>query len=196
VKVIVIGGSGVIGRAVVDALEPEHQVVSASRSGDPRVDLGDVATVSELFDRITDADAVVCCAANAPLNELTAVSDDEFYRSIAPKLLGQVSVARHAAPRLNDGGSITLTGGLIPERLAGSAGGAMVNAGIEAFVTAAAHDLGRGLRINAISPGWVSETLVELGMDASGGTPAREVARSYLAAVEGSVQGAVIRPGS
>ncbi len=190
-----IGGSGVIGRAVVDALQPEHQVVSASRGGDPRVDLADVATITALFDGITDADAVVCCAANAPLGLLTEASDDRFYRSVAPKLLGQVSVARHAAHRLNDDGSITLTGGLIPEGLAGSAGGAMVNAGIEAFVAAAAHDLHRGVRINAVSPGWVSETLVELGMDASDGTPAREVAGSYVAAIEGSDQGAVIRPG-
>lgn len=195
-KVIVIGGSGVIGHAVVDALQPAHQVVSASRNGEPRVDLADPPTIAGLFERVTDADAVVCCAANAPLNGITELSDDEFLRSIAPKLLGQISVARHAASRLNAGGSITLTSGLIPEGMAGSSGGAMVNAGLEAFVRAAAPDLDRGLRVNAVSPGWVSETLAALGMDAADGTPAGDVARAYVDAVEGSPQGQILRPGS
>lgn len=162
---------GVIGSAVIDALRPAHDVVAASRNRTPRVDLADTASIATLFDDVTDADAVVCCAANAPLSQLTEHSDAAFFETIAPKLLGQVSVARHAARRLRDGGSITLTSGAIPEGLAGSAGGAMVNAGLEAFVRAAGPDLDRGLRINAISPGWVSETLSELGTDPAGGTP-------------------------
>jgi NAD(P)-dependent dehydrogenase (short-subunit alcohol dehydrogenase family) len=52
------------------------------------------------------------------------------------------------------------------------------NSGLEAFVSAAAVEMPRGIRLNAISPGWVRETLADLGMDPSGGTPAAEVARA------------------
>jgi NAD(P)-dependent dehydrogenase (short-subunit alcohol dehydrogenase family) len=195
VRVIVIGGTGTIGSAVVEALQGAHEVIAASRRGDPHADLADTRTIAQLLDQVNDVEAIVCCAANAPLVSLTEVPDEEFVASITPKLLGQVGVAIHAATRLRDGGSITLTSGAIPEGTSGAASGALVNAGLEAFVRAAAQDLGRGLRINAVSPGWVAETLTELGMDATQGVPAAEVARAYVAAIEGDMRGEILRPG-
>jgi NAD(P)-dependent dehydrogenase (short-subunit alcohol dehydrogenase family) len=182
-KVMVIGASGVIGSAVAAALADKHEVVAVSRSSSPAVDLGSAKSVAALFAAVDGLDAVVCCAANTPLGDFSAQPDAEFERSVAAKLLGQISVARHAARHLRDGGSITLTSEAIPEGMLGSAGGAMVNAGLEAFVHAAALDLARGLRINAVSPGWVAETLADLGMDPADGTPAAEVARAYVTAV-------------
>ena len=194
-RVVVIGGTGTIGRAVVEALRDRHEVIAASRSGEPQVDLADRRTIDQLFERLNDIDAVVCCAANAPLGSMTESSQEAFVASITPKLLGQVGVAIRATAHLRDGGSITLTSGAIPEGTTGAAGGALVNAGLEAFVRATARDLERGLRINAVSPGWVAETMAELGMDPDQGTPAAEVARSYVAAVEGTMQGEILRPG-
>jgi NAD(P)-dependent dehydrogenase (short-subunit alcohol dehydrogenase family) len=194
VKVVVIGASGVIGGAVADALQARHEVVRASRRGDPRVDLGDPSSVAALFDAVPDIDAVVCCAANAPLNALTALSDEEFRRSIHGKLFGQIDVIRQAVAHLRDGGSITVTAGAIPEGLEGAAGGALVNAGLEAFVRAVAPELPRGLRVNAVSPGWVRESLEKLGMDDAAGTPVAEVARAYVEAVEGTARGSALRP--
>jgi NAD(P)-dependent dehydrogenase (short-subunit alcohol dehydrogenase family) len=194
VKILVIGASGVIGSAVVAALSGSHEVVAVSRSSQRAVDLRSVDSVAALFAGVGELDAVVCCAANTPLGDFTAQTDAEFAQSVAAKLLGQVSVARHAARWLRDGGSITLTSGAIPHGMQGSAAGALVNAGLEAFVRAAAADLGRGLRINAVSPGWIAETLTELGMDPGDGTPAAAVARTYVEAVEGSHQGEVLRP--
>jgi NAD(P)-dependent dehydrogenase (short-subunit alcohol dehydrogenase family) len=185
-KVIVVGATGTIGGAVATALEAEHDVVRASRRGEPRVDLGDPASIAALFATVDDADAVVCCAASAPLTPLT---DDAFEPRLQGKLFGQVRLAREAVGRLRDGGSITLTSGRIPEATPGSAGGALVNAGLEAFVAAAAVEMPRGLRINAVSPGWVRETLVALDMDPAGGTPAAAVADAYVEAVTGSMHG-------
>jgi hypothetical protein len=95
---------------------------------------------------------------------------------------------------VRDGGSITLTSGKIPVGTRGGAGGALVNAGLEAFVRAAAAEMPRRLRLNVVSPGWVSESLVALGMDASSGTAATDVARAYVETVEGTVNGEVIVP--
>jgi NAD(P)-dependent dehydrogenase (short-subunit alcohol dehydrogenase family) len=194
-RVVVIGATGTIGGAVAEALRSSNEVIAASRSGDPRVDLTDRSTIETLFEGLEEIDAVVCCAANAPLEPIGELSQARLAELITPKLIGQVGVAIAAVPHLNEGGSITLTSGKIPEETEGSAPGALVNAGVEAFVRAALVDLDRGIRINAVSPGWVRETLEELGMDPSDGVPAAEVARTYVAAIEGSMQGEVLRPG-
>jgi NAD(P)-dependent dehydrogenase (short-subunit alcohol dehydrogenase family) len=191
-KVIVIGATGTIGREVADLLAVRHTVVRASRTGATSVDVADPASVGALL-RSAGADAVVCCAASAPLTEL---SDSAFLARVRPKLLGQVDVVRQAVDYLRDQGSITLTSGKIPVGTRGSAGGALVNAGLEAFVHAAAVEMPRGLRVNVISPGWVAESLTALGMDASDGTAASDVARAYVEAVEGAMNGEVLVPRS
>jgi NAD(P)-dependent dehydrogenase (short-subunit alcohol dehydrogenase family) len=186
-KVIVVGATGTIGSRVAEALEPRHEVIHASRRGEPRVDLADPESIVALFASVSHIDAVVCCAASAPLTPLT---DPDFLSSMQSKLFGQVELVRQAIGHLRDGGSITLTSGKIPEATPGSAGGALVNAGLEAFVSAAAIEMPRGIRLNVVSPGWVRESLAELGMDPASGTPAAELARAYVEAVEGPSHGA------
>jgi len=50
----------------------------------------------------------------------------------------------------------------------------------------------RNLRINAVSPPWVKETMVKLGMDPTSGLASADVAKAYVAAVEGSQQGVLL----
>jgi len=190
-RIIVIGATGTIGAAAAAALEQRHEVVRASRSGSPSVELEDPASIVALLAAAGPVEAVVCCAASARMAPIDA-PDEAFLSGLHGKLLGQVALLRLALPHLRDGGSVTLTAGTFDPPMAGAAFGALVNAGLEAFVRAAALELPRGLRVNAVSPGWVRETLRAMGRD--GGTPAADVARAYVAAVEGSAQGQVIRP--
>jgi NAD(P)-dependent dehydrogenase (short-subunit alcohol dehydrogenase family) len=106
-KVTVIGATGTIGREVADALAVRHTVIRASRTGSSPVDVGDPDGIAALL-RPAAADAVVCCAASAPLTEL---SDNAFLANLHAKLLGQVEVVRKAMVHLQDDGSITLTSG-------------------------------------------------------------------------------------
>ncbi|MGP4109549.1 short chain dehydrogenase [Streptomyces sp. 4N509B] len=193
-KVLVVGATGTVGSAVVEALRGTHEVVGASRRGPTRVDLEDPLSLDGLFAEVRDLDAVVCCAASGPLVDLESVSDDAFAAGLRGKLLGQVALARRAARHLRDGGSVTLTGGTFAAPLAGGSLGALVNAGLEGFVRNAASELPRGLRVNLVSPGWVRETLEGMGADGADGTPAAVVARAYVTAVEGDARGQVLRP--
>jgi NAD(P)-dependent dehydrogenase (short-subunit alcohol dehydrogenase family) len=192
VKVIVVGASGTIGGEVAAALDARHEVIRASRRGDPAVDLANPESVGALFGAVDGADAIVSCAASAPL---TPLLDESFLATTEAKLTGQVELARRGGEHLRDGGSITLTSGKIPDATPGSAGGALVNAGIEAFVRAAAVEMPRGIRLNAVSPGWVRETLARLEMDQAEGTPAAVVARAYVDSVEGGMTGEILTPG-
>lgn len=190
-KILVIGATGTIGGAVADALAERHEVVRASRRGPVRVDMADTASIDALFAGVghDQLDAVVCCAASGGLTPLDAPSDDRFWSGLDGKLIGQVNLVRRALAHVRDGGSVTLTSGRFTEPVPGSSLGYLVNAGLEAFVHAAATEMPRGIRLNAVSPGWVRETLVTLGMDPSTGTPAADVARVYVDAVEGDAHG-------
>src|SRR4051794_23416611 len=168
-KITLLGATGLVGRAVAAALEPRHEIVPVSRTSAIRADLADSASLDALFE--TPADAVVCCAANVPLRPLTRLTDEQVLDDLRAKLLGQVALTRRALERLNDGGSITLTGGTFTEPIPGSGLGALVNAGLEGFVRSAAAELPSGLRISVVSPGWISETLEAMGEDGGRGTP-------------------------
>ena len=195
-KIIVIGATGIIGTKVVDALSGKgHEVIRASRNSAVKVDLDDPATISAVFDTIKNVDALVSCAGNAVLKPFSQLSDADYQLGLRSKLMGQAFAARTASDHLNEGGSITLTTGVLAMRpMPGSASVSMVNAGLEGFVRAAALEMARRLRINAVSPPWVKETLVKLRMDPAPGLSAADVAKAYVAAVEGSHQGAVLDP--
>ena len=194
-KIVVIGSTGVIGSAVAKALAGRHEVIGVHRKSDPAVDLEQTATVDALFTRVRDIDAVVSCAGNAVFKPLAELEDKDYEYCLNSKLLGQARVIRQALKHLRDGGSVTVTSGVLAQHaMAGAAAISMVNAGLEGFTRGAALEAPRGIRVNVVSPGWVTETLVALKMDPSHGMPAAEVARAYVAAVEGNQTGQTIHP--
>jgi len=195
-RVIVVGATGTIGKSVVKVLALEHQVVRvASKSGDFRVDMSQKDSIEKLFQEVGPFDALVCAAGVARFGPLSELSDDDFQLGLAGKLMGQVNLVRVGLNHINDNGSFTLTSGVLSQQpMPGSASISMVNAGIEGFVRAAALEMPRGIRINAVSPPWVKETLEALGMDSSNGMPAERVAQAYRASIDGTRSGTVINP--
>lgn len=189
-KVVVIGATGTIGKAVAAALAGKHEVVGVSRSGAIQADIEDAASLTRLFDAVKDVDAVVCCAGSAAFKPLAQLTDADYQLGLRSKLMGQVNVVRAAVQRIRDGGSITLTSGVLArEPMPGGAAISLVNAALEGFVTGAALELPRGLRLNVVSPPWISETLAALKMDPKGGIPAAACAKAYVAAVDGRDRG-------
>jgi len=192
VKILLLGATGLVGRAVAAALGPRHEVVPVSRASPLAADLNEPASLDALFE--TAPDAVVCCAANVPLRPLAELADDQVLDDLRAKLLGQIALARRAAERLPAGGSVTLTGGTFTEPIPGSGLGALVNAGLEGFARSAAAELPRGPRINVVSPGWIRETLEAMGEDGRRGTPVAVVAEAYRELVEGDATGRTVVP--
>ncbi len=97
---------------------------------------------------------------------------------------------------LNDGGSITLTSGIIAdEPIRQGANATTVNAAVEGFVRGAAIELPRGVRINVVSPTVVEESLKAYGPFFPGfeAAPAARVAKAYRRSVEGSQTGRVYK---
>ncbi|MBS0167584.1 short chain dehydrogenase [Nitrospira sp. CMX1] len=195
-RVIVVGGTGTIGSAVVAALSARHEVVVAGRkTGSVHVDLASPDSIRAMFQSVGKFDAVVSAAGQAKFGTLDELMDTDYLFSFSNKLMGQANLARIGRQFITDGGSFTLTSGVLShEPIKGSASISMVNAGLEGFVRAAALELPRGIRVNVISPPWVTETLIARKMDPSHGMPAVHVAQAYLASVEGTMTGQTIDP--
>jgi NAD(P)-dependent dehydrogenase (short-subunit alcohol dehydrogenase family) len=192
-RIMLIGASGTIGRAVARALSGRHELVRVGKTrGDHLVDLASPDAMARLYESAGPLDAVVSAAGEARFGPLEKLTDDDFRVSLASKLMGQVNLVRLGLDRLRDGGSFTLTTGVLArEPMPGSGAISLVNAGLEGFVRAAALEMPRGIRINAVSPPWVAETLAAMGRDPSGGLPAARVALAYVESVEGNRSGEV-----
>jgi len=192
--VLVVGGTGTIGQAVVDALSDHHDVtVAGHTSGEVKVDLADPDSIDRLYDVVGPQDAVLSCAGEAAFGELVELTDDDFSLSLSNKLMGQVNLVRRGLSVVRDGGSFTLTSGVLSqEPMPGSAAISLVNAGIEGFVRAVALEAPRDIRVNVVSPPWVAETLEEMGEDPNEGLPAATVAEAYRASLEGKMTGETI----
>ena len=193
-RVVVIGATGLIGRVVVAALEGKHDVVAVGHTtGDLRVDITDPKSIAAMYQSVGRFDALVSAAGVARFGSLEKLTDEDFEASLRDKLMGQVNLIRLGSTSVNDGGSLTLTSGVLArEPIPGSAAISLVNSGLEGFVRAAALELQGRVRVNIVSPPFAVETLRQLGMDESGGLPVARFARAYLQAVEGGMNGEIL----
>lgn len=175
----------------------KHEVVIAGRnSGDLSVDITDVSSIKEMYEKTGKLDAVVCTAGEAKWDEFTNMTEKDFYIGIESKLMGQVNLVKEGLSYMNPEGSFTLTTGILgddPVALTTSA--AMVNGGINSFVKALDLELKNDIRINAISPGLVEDAAKKYEAYFPGHTPVsmQRTIDGYIKSIEGKISGQVIR---
>jgi NAD(P)-dependent dehydrogenase (short-subunit alcohol dehydrogenase family) len=196
-RILLIGATGTIGSAIAAALRGRHDVLEVSHKKTAlTVDLADPESIRAMYKKVGKVDAVVSAAGSAKFAPLEKLSDDDFRFSLNNKLMGQVNVVRFGFDFVNDGGSLTVTSGVLAQQpMKGSGAVSLVNSGLEGFTRAAALEAPRNIRVNCVSPPWVSETLKAMGQDPSSGVPAEVVARSYVRSIEGRESGLVIAVG-
>ena len=196
-RVLVVGASGTIGRAIVTELGQRHEIVSAGRSsGDLQTDITDVEAIRTMFEGAGTVDALVSATGSvtfAPFEDMTA---EAYEVGLRDKLMGQVNLVLIGRDYVSDGGSFTLTTGVLdsdPIREGTSA--SMVNGAINAFVAAAAIEMPRGQRVNVVSPGVIEEAMEVYAPFFRGfePVPAARAALAYAKSVEGAQTGQVYR---
>lgn len=196
-KIFLVGASGTIGKAVVKELGERHDIVTGgSKTGDVRIDILDAASIKAAFRKLGKVDAVVSTAGRvrfAPLDQLDA---EGFNVGLQDKLMGQVSLVILGRDFVNDGGSFTLTSGILDrDPIRNGASASMVNGAVNSFCIAAAVELPRGLRVNAVCPGVLVESMKDFGPYFRGHepVPGARVALAYAKSVEGAQTGKVFR---
>lgn len=195
-KIIIIGAAGAIGSHVTKALEKEHEVIKVGlNSGDIQADIASPASIENLFKQTGSFDALINVSGDAHFGPLNTMTDADFRKGIDSKLMGQINLVLIGQHYINPKGSFTLTTGVLTDDpiLLGSNPSA-VNGAVEAFVRAAAIELDKGIRINAVSP-TVVEAAPQYFSYFPGHIPVTmdRVVNGYLKSVLGANTGQVIK---
>lgn len=196
-KILVIGGTGTIGKVIVKHFAENNEVIVAGKtSGDLQVDIAQPDSIKALFGKTDKLDAIICAAGEAkwaPFNELT---EADYYLGLKSKLMGQVNLVRIGRQYLNKNGSITLTTGILADDpVIKTASAAMVNGGIHSFVQAAALEMENGHRLNVVSSGMVEDAYEKYKSYFPGHypIPMDKMLKGYIRSVDGKGNGQVIR---
>ena len=196
-RILIIGGDGTIGQKTKEYYSQDHEVLVAGRkSGDFQVDISDSSSIAALFKKTGSLDAIICAAGEAKWAYLDDLSEEDYYIGLRSKLMGQVNIVRLGKSFVNEGGSITLTTGILaddPVPMTSSA--AMVNGAIHSFVKAAVLDIKENIRVNVVSSGLVEDAVAKYKDYFPGHhpIPMDKMLRGYIRSIEGKGNGEIIR---
>lgn len=175
-KVVILGGSSGLGLATAKAAAAEGANVIVVSSNAARVqnavaelpgngfamqaDLSDEESIKRLFEEIGTLDHLVFTAGESLL--LSKIADTEVATARAffnLRYWGAFMAVKYAAPRIDAGGSVVLTGGIVSARPnAGWSIGASICAAMDGFTRAMAVELAP-VRVNLVSPGVIRTNL-------------------------------------
>lgn len=180
---VVIGGASGIGWASAQKLAGANTTVTiadrnvdgasarASELGEPHswtsVEVTDETSVAALFDEVVARhgrlDVVVNCAGFSGFGLITDHDATQFRAVVDVCLTGSFLVMKHAGRHLQNGGAIvSLTSLNARQPAIGMSAYCSAKAGLSMLTEVAALELGpRGIRVNAVAPGFVTTPLTD-----------------------------------
>ena len=195
-KLIVIGAEGMVGSAACNELAARHEIIKVGRtSGDIQVDIEDRDSIDAMYRETGKVDAVISAVGSVHFAPLTEFTEEQFMLGLTNKVRGQVNVVLAGMDHVNDGGSFTLTSGVLDrDPVRQGTGAATANGALGGFVVGAAVEMPRGIRINVVSPGLLqaSEKKYEGYFPGHEPVSSERVGLAYAKSVEGAITGQVI----
>ena len=188
-KIIVVGATGVLGKAVTASLKGRHEIVEVGLNhGEVTADITNLDSIRSMYEKIGSFDALVSTTGAVHFGPLEEITQDQWQLGLNDKLMGQVNLVTEGLKYIHDNGSFTLTTGIIsndPIRFGTAA--TLVNRAIEGFVASAALEMPRGVRINAVSPTILEESVEAFGPYFMGfaPVPASTAALGFVKSIEG-----------
>lgn len=153
-KIIIVGATGTMGTHLSSVFEKEHKVIRvAAKGGDIQADITSTESIENLFKQVGSFDALISTAGPTFVGPWKVLTDKEFRKGVEGKMMGQINLVLIGQHYINPKGSFTLiTGALTHEPQLNFANASAANGAVEGFVRAAAIELEKGIRINAVSP--------------------------------------------
>lgn len=185
-KILVIGGTGTIGTEVVSLLKQNHDVVTVGRtSGDYQINIEDKASIDKMFEDHKNYDGMISIAGDAELAPFHLQSEEQIDLAINSKLKGNVDLIRVASKNINPGGFIIITTGMASyEFMPGASSVSMALAGLEGYINAIQIEEYNDIRVRAIRPVIITETMKAFNIELPFSVSAAETALVYKHVVE------------
>lgn len=193
-KIIVIGGTGTIGSQVVNILNKDHEVITVGNTkGDYRVDIECKDSLEKLFAEIGPVDGIISATGGAYLGTLAEITDEQLDLAINSKIRGQINIMRTGIHTVKENGFITVTSGTAShDFMPGASSISMSTAALNTYVKAIQLEKYKGIRINAVSPGFVTETAQMMHIEYPNTISAADTALAYKMLVDSDDSGLVV----
>ena len=161
-----------------------------------RLGIADAKSVKAMFEKIGKFDALINASGDVAFAPFKDLNQDHWNVGINSKFLGQVNLVTIGKDYIKDGGSFTLTSGILSdEYIAYGTSATAINRAVEGFAQAAAAEIGRGIRINVVSPGMLAESEKAYGAFFPGHLPVQgsKVAQYFKRSLLGVETGQIFR---
>ena len=196
-KIIIVGATGTIGKKVTELLTANHEVITVGRTrGQYQVDVTDPQAIRGLFEKIGKFDALISATGDIAFAPLKDLKPEHWEVGIRSKLLGQVNLVQIGKEYINEGGSFTLTSGILTTTfIAAGTSATSINRAVEGFAQAAAAEIGHGIRINVVSPDMLEDSKAAYGAFFPGhaGVSGEKVANAYIKSALGIETGKIYK---
>ena len=196
-KIILVGATGIIGKAIKKELSKRHKVIAVCRKNcDISVDMTSSQSIKKMYNDVGRFDALVVTAGEAHFGPFQKMNEADFYKGINSKMMGQINLVITGKETINKNGSFTLTTGILADDpIQGSIGSSVVNGALNNFVRATSLELQNNLRINAVSPGMVADAVDKYALLFPGFNPVPmyKIINGYLRCIEGHINGKVLK---
>lgn len=168
-KILVIGGSGGIGEAIVLEQLGTKQVYNISRTAPnishPNLIHFTADILKDALPEIEKIDAIVYCPGSINLKPILSLSIDDFRNDFEINVIGAVKVIQHYLPALKKGTNpsvVLFSTVAVKLGIPYHASVAAAKGGVEGLVKSLGAELAPAIRINAIAP-----TITETPLSAS-----------------------------
>jgi NAD(P)-dependent dehydrogenase (short-subunit alcohol dehydrogenase family) len=173
-KVLIIGGTGGIGRALAERYASlDSEVILTSRSAERAaataaeiggsvrgiaLDIAEPETIASSLADVGEIDRLLIVAVERDHNSVRDYDIAKARRGVTVKLVGYTEIVHTMLDRFSDDASVVIFGGLASERpYPGSTTITMVNGAVRSMIKTMAVELAP-IRFNAIHPGIIGDT--------------------------------------
>lgn len=167
-KVLIVGGSRGIGRAVVQKMNESYELISISRSASEDMKGSLVQhtcdVLTDELPHIEELDGLIYCPGTINLKPFTRLSESDFKEDFELNVLGAVRVIQKYLKLLkngNDSSVVLFSTVAVKMGMPFHASIAVAKAGVEALVKSLGAELSPGIRFNAIAPTITNTSLAE-----------------------------------
>lgn len=194
-KIIVIGGTGTIGAALVNLLRENHEVIAVGKNrGDFQVDVTDKQQLGRFFKEVGEIDGIISTLGEGKIVPFDDASEEEYFATLNSKLMNNIRIYHEGKRYIKNEGFIIFTSGLAStEPVYGGSPISVACAAIEAFVRSSAIENTNSIRLNVVSPAMVKETMVLFGMDGKNAISAQDTAKVFLQLINEGADGVIAK---